>query len=250
MSLDDITLVIAIDRRHLQELKFTYPTWHRFKNEILQFKRLIIYDKNELNENDFKFIINDNTKCVPWSMDGVDQREEMLSSFILAVSKHVTTKWYLKLDVDAITTKSCDWIDKSWFADGVVFAAQKWGYSKPSNVLEILDNWGDTVEQLKCYNRLDVPYRPDWGSVHSKRIISWCFFGNTEWTKFVASLCGDKLPFPSQDTMMYYVAARMKKRFIRLQLKLFGWQHLRLWNLKRIYSELDMESYVKRNNIL
>lgn len=251
MDLNDITLVIAIDKKHLNEWKMTYPTWHRFKPEVMSMKRIIIYDDKELTENDFKFGIDDKTICVPWHVDDMDQRGEMLSSLVYVPASHVKTKWYLKLDVDAIATKRVDnWIDYSWFTDDITFISQRWGFSKPSNVLETLDNWGDTIPILSKFDRLNIPYNPTWSRVHCRRIISWCFFGNTEWTKFVVNTCGNKLPVLSQDTIMYYMAARMKKRFLRLNFKPKGWMHFRVWNLKKTYNELGMDEYVKRNNIL
>jgi hypothetical protein len=249
MNVNDVTLVIAIDTHHLSELKMTYPTWHRFKNDMLNVKRLVIYDKNDLKVDDFKFLINDKTECIPWSMDGVGQREEMLSSFIYCPARHVTTKWYLKLDVDTISTKYGPWINTEWMDDNV-FTAQRWGYSKPANVFEILDDWGDTKDKLNVNPRLNIPYNHDWDTVASKRITSWYFLCNTEWTQFVESLCDRRLPFPSQDTLMYYVAKRANKNFRRVNVKTNGWQHFRIRNIKKTYDELNMDEYVRRCNLL
>jgi len=215
MNLNDITLVIAIDKRHLEELSYTWPTWMKFKPELRDMKKIIIYDCKQLQLKDLNIFNGYDVRLIPWHIDGVDQREKMLTSLVRIPAREVTTKWYLKLDVDTIATASGKWIKDEWFEpyNGKlpVYISHRWTFSKPANVLQVLDNWADKIDPLNKFPRLDIPFDPNSSRVTSKRIISWCFFGLTEWTRFVDSLCQPKLPVPSQDTLMYYCATRLGK---------------------------------------
>jgi hypothetical protein len=242
MNLNDITLVIAIDKHHLKELSYTWPTWMKFKPEIKLMKKIVIYDKTQIRMKDLSLFDGHDVRFVPWDMDGVCQREKMLTSFIVVPPAEVTTKWYLKLDVDAIATAPGEWIKDEWFepqnGKNPVYISHGWSFSKPANVLQTLDEWGDTIEPLKFHQRLNIPFKSTSDRVMSKRIISWCFFGNTEWTKFISKLCGNKLPVASQDTVMYYCATRLGEHTVRTNMKKLGWDHLRLHNLRKLSEKL------------
>lgn len=242
MNLNDITLVIAVDKRHLAESFFTWPTWMKFKPELKSMKKIIIYDRTQLQQSDLVMYEGGDVRYIPWHMDGVDQREKMLTSLVKIPANEVTTKWYLKLDVDAIATKDGQWIKDEWFeprnGEFPVYVSHRWTFSKPADILFRLDNWGDTVNEIKQCKRLDIPFDPQSSRVASKRIISWCFFGNTEWTKFINGLCGERLPVPSQDTLLYYCATRLKKHTVATNMKNLGWDHLRLRALKELSREL------------
>ena len=242
MNLNDITLVIAVDKRHLAESAFTWPTWMKFKPELKSMKKIVIYDRTQLQQSELTRYNCGDVRFIPWHMDGVDQREKMLTSLVKIPANEVTTKWYLKLDVDTIATKDGKWIKDEWFEprnrELPAYISHRWAYSKPADVLFRLDNWGDTVSEFKQYKRLDIPFDPKSSRVASRRIISWCFFGNTEWTRFVSNLCGDRLPIPSQDTFMYYCAARLKKHSVMTNMKNLGWDHLRYRSLRILSREL------------
>ena len=238
MQLSDITLVIAIDSRHLEELSYTWPTWMKFKPEITAMKKIVVYDKNQVKFNKLGIFSGHDIRFIPWEMPGVDQREKMLTSLVKIPATEVTTKWYLKLDVDTIATSSGPWIKDEWFITNPAYIAQGWSFSKPANVLEKLDDWGDTVPELSKFPRLNIPYDPKMSRVFSKRITSWCFFGRTDWTSKIWNLCNGRLPVPSQDTLMYYAATRLGEHTIRTSMKKLGWDHLRLRNLQIRSKEL------------
>lgn len=238
MQLSDITLVIAIDSRHLEELQCTWPTWMKFKPEITSMRKIVIYDKNQVKFNKLDIFNGHDIRFIPWDMPNVDQREKMLTSLVKIPATEVTTKWYLKLDVDTIATAPGKWIDDKWFETDPVYIAQGWGFSKPADVLEKLDNWSDTIPDFNKFPRLDIPYDPKMSRVFSKRITSWCFFGRTDFTRKIWNLCNERLPVPSQDTLMYYSATRLGEHTVRTNMKKLGWDHLRLRNLKLRSKEL------------
>lgn len=240
MHLNDITLVIAIDARHVEELSYTWPTWMKFKPELRNIKKIVIYDKTQIDPAYISLFNGIEVKFVPWDMEGVSQREKMLTSLV-KVPTTVDTPWYLKLDADTIAVKPGKFILDEWFHpkhnELPAYIAHGWPYSKPSDVLKRLDDWADNTE-LNINKRLDIPFDPASERVYSKRITSWCYFGNTEWTAKMSRICGDRLPVPSQDTFMYYCAARTGAHTVRTNMKRFGWEHLRLRSLRKKSEEL------------
>jgi hypothetical protein len=235
MYLSDFTTILAVDERHQHELKYAWKTWEKLKPEIIK-NVILIYDSSQIdpqNNNFIDFIIkNKNVKLIPWNPpDGLykDQREKMLTSFFAAV-KEVKTKWYLKIDTDCLASdNNKEWLNIELYKDDPVFVTNSWGYSKPANVVEIHDNWGDSKLLFSGFPRLNLPYDKNSDLIKHDRIISFVYFGLSEWTKQMMTMCEKdgnfKLPFPSQDTYMWYCAARRKELFKRVKYKKFGFEH-------------------------
>ena len=166
----------------------------------------------------------------------------MLTSFFEAI-KHVETKWYLKIDTDCIATNdNKGWLNPDFYKDNPVFVSNPWGYTKPNNTFDLMDDWGDKQDIFKGTERLNLPYDPNSELVRHNRIISWVYFGNVEWTNKMSQscLCSDgfyRLPFPSQDTFMWYCAERRKENYKRIKYKFFGFEH---WhNIRRIQQRVN-----------
>ncbi len=131
------TLVTAVDRSHLEELRWTWPTWVFHKPQILQWPLLIIVDGDLDLDNwrkSLSFVEHPNLRIVPWRQNGVEQREKMISSLVRVPSVEVTTPWYLKLDTDAIATSDALWPRADGFGtneleDGPVLASPPWRYT-------------------------------------------------------------------------------------------------------------------------
>lgn len=239
MNIKDITLFIVVDEQHEKELRLTMPTWVKFRPEMIGMPVLLMYDSdwyssNQQALNDFVQFVNNlgflDIRVVPWNMKADSQREKMLSAFVLG-STEIKTEWYLKMDTDALATMPGDWLQDEWFLqsqDGrlPVFITSPWGYTKPAEFIERLEDWGDGVEGLKEYPRLNIQKKPGAVRLRHPRIISWCYFGNTEWTQKMAGLCKGKLPIPSQDTFLFYCAARRKEHYHRIRMATFGWSHI------------------------
>jgi len=143
----------------------------------------------------------------------------------------VDTEWYLKLDTDTWATENKEWRFPEWFQDDVVFTSSSWGYTKPAQFIHDLDEWAKGIPEL-CDRKPPVSDLPDdlAGRVSHKRIISFVFFGRTEFTEWALDLLDDpaKLPCPSQDTFLWYVAARSGQRWLRAKMKNYGWDHKRV----------------------
>jgi hypothetical protein len=254
MTINDITLVLGIDKQHLSELKWTWPTWIRFKPEIKEMPTLVFYDPDQVNpERDVDFLKRQpHIRFVPWTL-GFDctQREKMITAWLHIPAKEVKTSWYLKLDTDAIAVKAGGWIDWSWFAPNSrgqepVFVSPPWEFSKPRYVIDLLDNWGDSVPSLKPFKRLDIPYSSQKKVVFHPRIISWLFFCKTTWTREMVAFLGKqgRLPYPSQDTYLFYCAKRSGQYYVRVPMNQYGWIHRRMSNIIKIVTALGIKPIV------
>jgi hypothetical protein len=218
-------------------LQLVWPTWVRHRPEILTWPLIIICD-GELPiaewERQLAFVAHPQRSLVPWSLPALTQREKMLNSFVFVTASHVRTTWYLKLDTDTVATRSGEWLLPEWFMpseDGNLpaFIASPWGYTKPADSIMTLDEWGDSVADLARHPRLNIIPTAGANRVSHRRIISWCFFGNTEATKQAAGYCAKRLPVPSQDTFLWYCAARRQDFFRRVSMRQYGWAHVSRW---------------------
>jgi hypothetical protein len=168
---------------------------------------------------------------VLWDLPNVCQREKMLNGFVFGPASSVRTPWYLKLDTDSAAVAHGDWLQMQWFVpsdDGKppVFVTSPWSYTKPADAIERLDAWAESVPGLSEFPALNLHPQPGSQLLAHKRIISWCFFGLTQWTTVMASYCAGRLPTGSQDTFLWYCAARRGEFFRTVRMSKFGWKHI------------------------
>lgn len=228
------TTLVAVDEVHVAELKSTWPTWKRHRPELLQRKLLLLCDAARTQadwEKTLRFVDHPGKQIVLWDSPISDQREKMLSSLVFGAARHVTTPWYLKLDTDAAALQPGSWLEQEWFREDETgrlpaFIASPWAYTKPGKWIDRIEQWAATVPELAAHPPLNLRSNPGSNKVLHPRIISWCFFGNTEWTKRMAALCGDRLPIPSQDTFLWYCAERQRDFYRRVRMNRFGWKHI------------------------
>jgi hypothetical protein len=165
------------------------------------------------------------------------QRSKMLAGFVHVPAVYAATRWWLKIDTDTVATGFDDWIDKRWFENDPVIVAQGWGFTKPPEQMLKLDAWveanaGRLSEELEQHPPLKMVPKPGEDKLRHKRIISWCGFFDVNFTGFASDLasasCGwGKLPVPSQDGYLWYLAKRLGLGINRIDAKNRGWQH---WN--------------------
>jgi hypothetical protein len=246
MLLTDFTTIVALDEKHFYEFFWSFSTWEKMKPEIVNAPMIIIYDSDQLDFDNYKTMAEKHVKFidhlkskknitfVPFKVTSniyANQREKMLTSFFVA-TKLVKTKWFLKIDVDALASNNDKgWLHKELFDGDPVCCSSPWGYTKPPDTFDVLDAWGNTQVPLRNFPELKLPYEKGSDLVKSNRIISFVYFGLTEWTNQMASMCfkdgAFKLPVPSQDTFMWYCAERRKENYKRIKYKKFGFEH---WN--------------------
>lgn len=234
----DFTTVIAVDEPHLAELRLSAPTWRAHKPELWERPMVVMCDGYGYSRQyesavshvwaaNLAFLKHPALRIVLWEMPtAANQREKMLTAFMGAL-QHVDTPWFLKIDTDAVATYPGPWIDDAWFARRPAFVGSPWSYTKPADAIARLDDWGDTVPGICEHPRLDLPVTPNSDLVRHRRLISWCMFGNTEWTRRMYSFCRDgRLPVPSQDTFLFYCAERRRDHYILTKMSRQGWRHV------------------------
>ena len=238
-TLDNTTLMLCIDKDHIEELKFAWKTWEFFKPEIVNIKRkLLIYDSaiserlSELSFVDSSFQLHSfNNKRYYQS-----QRDAMLTSWFEGV-RLVQTKFYFKIDTDCFATNgNKNWIQAISDADQYKIIASPWGYTKNPQRIHNLELWGDNAKNISNFPRLNLIAKPGSDKIIHPRIISFLSLMDTAWTLLIAEECWNNdhyiLPDPSQDTFTWYCAQRRQDPIKRIRFKKFGFSHTRLKKIK------------------
>jgi len=239
----DYTLVVGVDHKHLRQLEMTFPTWIRHKPSLLEQPMLVFFDRTLVTGRDVRSAIDHpRLSVVGWPREaqvyerqsddrfGDPQRYKMLSGFVHVPARYVRTPYWLKLDTDVVAVGCDDWIDPKWFEGGPAIVSHPWGFTKPGDQMIKLDEWANKISQLKDHPPLNLVPEPGSNRVGHKRIISWCGFFHTGFT-FLAAQCADlwagsgKLPVPSQDGYLWYIAKRMGYGIERVSMKARGWEH-------------------------
>jgi hypothetical protein len=249
----DFTLVLGLDAKHLKQLSWVWPTWMKYKPELRTCPLLIFYDCEQVKTHQIKDVIGPREHCTlfAWPPRGVTyagdpdskwyhpQRYKMLSGFVHVPAMHCETDYWLKLDTDVIATGVEKWIEKKWFRGMPSIVSHSWGYTKPADQMIRLDRWvQEHPEELSILHReapLNLIPLPGSDLVKHSRIISWCAFFSTSFTKFAAhwatQTCGEfQLPVPSQDGYLWYCAKRMGNLIATADMKRCGWQQ---WNTEQ-----------------
>ena len=158
----------------------------------------------------------------------------MLAGFVHVPTVHVDTSYWLKLDTDVVATGNDDWVDDCWFEGDPAIVAQPWGFTKPADQVLKLDEWvlnnAEKLYDLVCEPALCLTPNEGSDRVRHKRIISWCGFFHTHFTwsasTWAENTCGvGKLPVPSQDGYLFYLAKRLDFGIKRVQMKKLGFEH-------------------------
>lgn len=230
----DFTTVVAVDAQHVLEWQQTWPTWRQFRPEILTRPLLVICDGALTGwEQRLSFLDHPHVTTVTWHTEAATQREKMLAALVYAPANHVATPWYLKLDTDVTAERKAPWISDDWFRTDEmgrdpVFVTSPWSYTKPGSWIPELDRWAASVPPLALHPSLNLPSAAGPQRLRHSRIISWCFFGNTAWTRQVVAYAPQRLPVPSQDTFLWYCAARRGDFFRKVSMDRYGWRHRRI----------------------
>ena len=202
--MDDYTLVVGVDAKHLRQLSWTWPTWVRHKpSTVLERPMIVFYNflgPHSVLERDVRAVVDHpNMTAVIWPPVGIEherqgdgrfgdpQRYRMLSGFVHVPAVHVKTPYWLKLDTDCIATGMDDWVDPRWWFACYKIVAHPWAFSKPADSMLMLDAWvegnKDKLHPLSDQPPLNLAPLPGSDRVGHKRIISRCGFFDTCFTQ-------------------------------------------------------------------
>ena len=206
-----VTIVTACDPNYVKTLSLTYPNWQKYKG-VDGYKVLVFINSMQDDDERLEFLDHPNVTIIPWNMEGVtDHRELMLSSFVLGSAKYVETPYWVKLDADSYAVNDNPLLSKKM--KDLMFCGHRWGYSWAKHILA-LDEWAKVHPDHRLsgmppmFNAEceigDKYYHP------GGRTISFVQFHSTSFTRVCVQLCGERLPVPSHDTYLYYIADRLK----------------------------------------
>lgn len=244
MTIPDFTIVLAVDARHLRQLSWTLPTWRRHKPSLFDRPMLVIYDWTQLHPSEVRSVVGyRDSKLHAWPPDGFSipsgtdkwsnpQRAKMLASFVHVPPAYVETPYWLKIDTDVVATGMDDWIDPAWFEGSPVIVSHPWKYTKPPDQMVKLDEWVEKTGLFRGTKSLNIVPKPGAELVCHPRIISFVGFFRTDFTGIASEaarmMVGNcRLPVPSQDGYLWYLAARTGQGIVRTRMKSRGWSQ---WN--------------------
>jgi hypothetical protein len=221
----NITIVSAVNPPYMDALRKHMPQWMETPG-IMEYPGMLFY--NGVSKEDLSFV-PPHWELIPWDMPVYDSlRELMLTSFVIGTAQHVKTKFWIKLDAD-VEPRYNTYAPEGLKLPNEVFdndiSGHKWGYSKPGKWLRTLEDWFDktaksglvpprvfTEEQLK-----DADVQKRYGH---ERIASFICFHKSGFVRDAAAMCENgRMPVPSHDTFLWYVAKRQRRKIHRFNLK-------------------------------
>jgi len=227
MFTKDLTVVTAVNEKYLGKLVANYPKWMQTEG-IMEYPMIVFVNGIDPKDERLCFLRN-NVTVIPWDMkEYAHTRELMLTSFVLGAAKHVKTKWWMKLDGDTTPKPTKNpfgykliFPEESWVKD--TLTGHRWGYTKPGSFLVTLEKWANAHPAFEGTTQVfpadEIPNIQAQKRYGHSRIASYICLQSTEFTRFCASLAGERLPVPSHDTYMWYVAKRLGKPILRCNFK-------------------------------
>ena len=238
----DITFVTACDPKYVSHLQTTLPNWIKYK-KIDKYPFIVYVNGFEDPENDerLKFLnLLPSLKIIKWEMpEAQTQREKMLSSFVFGTARDVKTPYWMKIDADSYATNYKELIDEDMF--NYVITGHKWAYTKPFHWIQDLDNWASGLSEFSNTEDLFDPSRVDGRRYGHERVASYIQLHDSSFVRFAAELAGSRLPVPSHDTYLWYVAKRLGLEIRRHNFKRYKGlsNKSKLESLKQKVKEVD-----------
>jgi hypothetical protein len=170
----------------------------------------------------------------------------VLSGFVYVPARLVGTRYWLKIDTDAIALGLNDWIDEGWFRGAPAIVGHKWGFTRPGDQMLRLDKWvehfSELLPNLACRPALNLVPNEGEDRVCHPRIESWCAFFDTDFTQNCAECAAStvgygRLPVPSQDGFLWYCATRSGRNVERVAMKNYGWAYWSTYRNVKLHAE-------------
>jgi hypothetical protein len=222
----DITAVTAVDEKYLPLLQKNFPDWIKTEG-IMELPFICFINGMSLDDPRLSFL-DGRVRRVAWDFVADSQRERMLSAFVFGAAKEVKTKQWVKIDADAFMKYSENGgitfaIPLSVYNDKFSITAHKWHYTKPGKFLVDMEKWARGISDLSTKPRL-FP-EAQWPEIEATRrfghprIASYFCVHDSQFVRYAASLAGSKLPVPSHDSFLWFVAAKLGLPMQRIKLK-------------------------------
>lgn len=280
---DVCTVVVGIDKKTFQQFLVTYPTWKANRPELFNMPWIIFFDDTEqygVTSREIEYLYrhlrvkDDRILFVPWTGGTYEtQRQKMVTGHVYVPATHVKTRWFVKIDTDAIAHDSKPlWPDPTWFEANKdvghnVMIGSAWGYTRakgggPLNDdldawCEALESWGDKVfstPRLGIGELIGARDHRKGPKMFMTRLASWVCFQQTEWVRAMAFCfnvhCGAfGLPVPSQDTSLWYAAKRAGDPILYAKMAKRGWLNRTTMNSLKSEAEAVLLRYLETSKL-
>ena len=217
---EEITIVTACDKKYIEYLKLTLPNWVKHKH-VDRFKMIVYVNgfRRVRRNSDLDFLrAYPNIKIIAWDMPEIEsQREKMLSAFVLGTAKDVDTPFWVKMDADAFAMDDEPLLIPEM--RDYVICGHKWGYSFAKHI-DPLIKWANAQPAFKD-TPVDVFDQTlvDGRRYCHHRVASFVQFHKSDFVRMAAAIAGTRLPVPSHDTYLWYVANRLGLPILRHNFK-------------------------------
>jgi hypothetical protein len=219
-SNDEVTIVTACDPKYVEYLRATLPNWIKHKH-VDKFPMIVYVNgfRRVRRNKELDFLrAYPNIRIIAWDMpEAESQRERMLTAFVLGAARDVTTPYWVKIDADAYATNDQPLLIAEM--KKYVICGHKWGYSFAKHI-DPLIKWANAQPAFK-----DTPVdtfdqsKVDGRRYSHKRVASYVQFHKSEFVRMAATIAGNRLPIPSHDTYLWYVADRLGLPIMRHNFK-------------------------------
>ena len=203
---EKMCFVTAVNEKYLPKLLNNFPIWQQTEG-MMEYEFVVLW-KGGIDTPDPLMGRRNVTWC-DWEFSVADnEREEMLSAFVFGTADCIKKLHWFKVDADTTPKGDKLTITDEMFDYGIV--GHKWGYTKikaddrnEKHWLNVLDEWWkEKTGEEPIFPQIE-------GRTHRhERVASFCQLQTTEFTKYVAKLCGERMPIPSHDTLYWYIATR------------------------------------------
>jgi hypothetical protein len=206
---DKVTIVTAVDRKYLSHLRVSLPNW--LKHKRLNYYPFLVYVNgfNGVDDNELNFLRSyENITVKEWNLSQAEnQRENMISAFVLGTARDIQTPYWLKLDADAFAVDQRELINEEMAK--YVICGHRWHYTKPWQWIQKLDEWAKTIPVALATPPMFDSKCIDGRRYGHARTASFVQLHQTEFVRQAAALAGERLPVPSHDTYLFYLASRL-----------------------------------------
>jgi hypothetical protein len=241
---DEVTIVTACDPKYIQHLRVTLPNWVKHKH-VDRFGMIVYVNgfRRPRRNKELDFLrAYPNIRIIPWDFPVDTQREKMLTAFVLGAAKDVNTPYWVKMDADAFAFDDEPLITP--VMKDFAICGHRWGYSFAKHMQPLID-WANDHPAFKDTPKDAIdPKNVDGKRYYQPRVASYVMFHKSEFVRMAAEMAGDRLPVPSHDTYLWYVANRLGLPIFRHNFKRNrGMSNKSDYEaLKGIVKEIDPES--------
>jgi len=239
VGLPQLTLVVPVNEGEADLLRRSWETWMRFKPWIAELP-LVVLHHPAIDREELKEAIADHTnvrfEAMPVDVTDLHGWER---AKVVEIPRRVEADWFWLLEPAAVATSRRDWLTPNLFAldkksRPATLIACRWGYTKPGDTYERLNDWADDQPLFGGTSRLEWKPEKNADRVNHEAISSWSCLARREWAVRVAEVAEAGAPVTEHASFLLYCATRLGERVSRIPMKDHGWDHSFGWRADQV----------------